>query len=635
MASNAALELHNVKRFESEDPLSQGRRLTVIRRSSNAKRVLLLVHGLKSSAKTWIDFAKSSYGCDALQNVDIAAFEYQTSILGRLRFPFRKVDAEDWSRVLADTIEHSLLARHGYEQVVMVGHSMGGLVCKLAIQDLANEGQINTIQKIHSVFTYATPHFGSDRAFLPVAMLSYDVSFLRANAKALQSLQRFWNTRVGEGKELFIHERAIVSAKDEVVPVVSASGGLSQNDIFHVATSHTKVHCPDDAGDRRITWLCEQLQRIDRRSVTELVDIMKLPDPMSYRAQDNEFFAQLFEMVFVLAVGRSDGVEPGDQFQLFYEAGPLDVGDSIESAPSKTIWNLLEASRVEETKTYASMISFSGEIAMRRLERMANDMGIADESPPNKDQMAELIHAMFDHDIGRISRIETRAARPVIRAVKRVRHEDKGSNAWRRATNEVLEYAEHFLTEHQDSPIAEGVRYDRAYALLTLGRLEEARSKFDSFTRQYPFSVSVPGARQCMQEIEHRLAVRDAPGDLYTAFRLGTYLMGYGDFSEGVYIVWHKLLEHPDELSNFTNNTRLDLFAMKVAGDMLGLRFANRSEYANWARAYRDDSSLQEQVLEKIETCAEPERSLLLALHAGLPGDIDMAIAESRQEQTQ
>ncbi|MEM7765181.1 MAG: alpha/beta fold hydrolase [Pseudomonadota bacterium] len=627
MAANAQIDLSDVHQFKLQAPLEQGRRFTLIRRGPSAKRVILFVHGLKSSAATWQPFIEAAYGCHALNACDFAAFEYHTAFLGRVRFPFRKVDAEDWARVLADTIEHQLISQNDYDDIILVGHSMGGLVCKMAIRDLADEGNVEAIEHIHSVFTYATPHFGSDRAFAPVAALSYDVSFLRANSKPVQALQRFWNTRVGADKDFQLHERAIVSASDEVVPVVSGSGGLSQKHIFHVATSHTEIHRPENANDRRITWFCQELDRIDRRSHTRLVDIHKLPDPTSYNADNADFFIALFKMVFVLDGGSADGVDVGDQFQLFYEPEPDDGDIPATTSRSAIPWNLLTVTRVEKHQTFATLENFSGEIAMRRAERLADKLAISPFKTPTSEQIQKLIHGMFDHAATRIPRAETKAAQATERAKQRLHDESRGSSAWQRANHDVLQYAEEFLNTYPQSALAEGLYFDRAFALKTLGRLEEAQHRFQHFVDRFPFSVSALGAHNHLEEIEYRMAASAAPDDLFRVFRLGTFLMGHGDFVEGAHIVWDKLRDHIEEIDKFGPTTRLDLFALFIAGDLMGERFVDQREFYEWLRHYRVEPNMQQRVLERIQTTDEPDRALMQALHQRVDADAEALLA--------
>jgi pimeloyl-ACP methyl ester carboxylesterase len=159
------------------------------------KRIVLFVHGLNSSAATWLTFLAQAFPVPELQHFDFGLFNYQTSLFSRLSLFQRLPQPEDWARVLASIIRNSILTQERYDSYVLVGHSMGGLVSKFAIRYLL-ESDMPAASHLHSLFTYGTPNHGSDRANALGALLSPDLALLRTFSAPVQDLQTFWNSRI-------------------------------------------------------------------------------------------------------------------------------------------------------------------------------------------------------------------------------------------------------------------------------------------------------------------------------------------------------------------------------------------------------------------------------------------------------
>ncbi|MEM7432744.1 MAG: alpha/beta fold hydrolase [Pseudomonadota bacterium] len=635
-ASTQEFHLPDVRLFDNEQPLSKGCRLVLIKRqqkNTNARRIILFIHGLKSSAETWSDFLRAAYASHTLDEYDFAAFEYRTSLIGRLLPPFRKVNAVDWARVLADTLQHTLLGREGYEQVVLVGHSMGGLVSKFALKDLYEEQDEKALHRIHSVFTYATPHFGSDRSLMPLRLTSYDVAFLDENSSEIELLSDFWHTHAGSDKDIDVPLRAILSASDEVVAKDSAAGALPTEHQFHVATSHTQIHRPTDSGDRRITWFCEQLEQIDKAPNVRLLAIRNVPAGERLDVRHPNFREAIMDLVFVLGVGRKDGINEGDEFQLVYDEKSEKELERATDPFDEPPWHLLEATRVEEHTSICVLRSFVYGAALERQQEAKLAMGTNEDAELDSQSVQNLVEKMFGKRARRIDAAETLAIRDLHEAKSRTNREEPGSSAWHRSQLDILDSSERFIHTYPDSPHTETAMYDRAFATKQLGRWVEAGRRFAKFVKRFPLSVSAPGARYFIEEITLREEQANDPANPSLALHLGKFLMNNGDFSDGIPIVRGVLLQHPEKLSDLDPPNRLDLFGALVATDLMGKRFATAHEIPDWYREYCNTQSWIEDAFNRIQAVEdEPLRELLTALHAGVTRDFELASAAAQPQ---
>jgi hypothetical protein len=150
----------------------------------NNKRdtVILFVHGFTGGKETWKN-SDHGYFFDQLsqfpsieENFDIATFEYFTklsslfvdinSTIGRLKSLFTKIQTkskknvsiEEISALLGSQIRFKLAA---YDNIIVVAHSMGGLITKACILNDLRQGQPS---KIKLFISLAVPHLGANLA---------------------------------------------------------------------------------------------------------------------------------------------------------------------------------------------------------------------------------------------------------------------------------------------------------------------------------------------------------------------------------------------------------------------------------------------------------------------------------------
>ena len=144
---------------------------------NNNKNLILFIHGLSGSNETWKNEVTQNTFPELLlkdvtikDNFDIAYFEYYSNLLNIkeklsiLKTLFSKdkstpknISVSEISDVLKTRIDHQL---EEYESIVIIAHSMGGIIAKSVILDYAENGN----SKIKLFLSLAVPHLGSNLA---------------------------------------------------------------------------------------------------------------------------------------------------------------------------------------------------------------------------------------------------------------------------------------------------------------------------------------------------------------------------------------------------------------------------------------------------------------------------------------
>lgn len=171
-----------------------------IKQDSN-KNIILFVHGFIGGRETWISDDKSLRLLDYLiseeqirENYDFALFNYFSKLTDKLekvkwvwklfnggKKLKKNLSIEDLADLLYSQIQINL---KNYEKIIIIAHSMGGLVSKACIIK-SIERKSNT--NISSYFSLAVPHNGSNLANLGKAILN------NPHVKDLAPLEEFIN----------------------------------------------------------------------------------------------------------------------------------------------------------------------------------------------------------------------------------------------------------------------------------------------------------------------------------------------------------------------------------------------------------------------------------------------------------
>jgi pimeloyl-ACP methyl ester carboxylesterase len=619
--------MDEVHKALADRPLLLQIKRTSVLDDAQERRIIIFVHGLNSGATAWLPFLAEAFPERELQAFDFALFNYQTSVFSRL-IPFQRLPRVDaWAEVLASAIQMTLVDQERYDSYILVGHSMGGLVCKLAFRHL-HEVDMAAAMRLHSLFTYGTPNHGSDRVTALSTLFSPDLAFLRAFSESLAKLQVFWNSRVSPfpdaaGNKLTVHERAIISIKDYWVAPQSGINSLPEKFVMKIASSHSQLIRPAGPRDTRLAWFITQLQAIERQSECSLVEIRDGPGAADFvaAAEGNEdaaheFIDKLFnQALFVLDIGSTDGTATGDMFSLYYSptvVRGLD-GQVADRIPGPA--NLLTAIQVKERVSYCKLKTLAYKRAFEGITRVIDEMEQQGVDALDEDQIDRVVLSLFGRQAKKIPRSESDAAEALKKMNSVVPTER--SAARDKALRELLAASHDFLERSPRSVLAEGVAYDVAWHTFQLGQYEEAEDLFERFRAKYPFSVSREGADDYIKEIPYRIRLRDSGNAPESQLELAKHLLKKeGNLEETVSLAFDAYCREPALLGRTTGLLRYLITIEYVFSQTLGMELGAdpKKTFADWMTRYLADMEWRQQTQAAIGAKAPDRAKLLLQL---------------------
>jgi pimeloyl-ACP methyl ester carboxylesterase len=228
---------------------------------------IVLIHGLGGSGDTTWGKTPDFLLSDDI-DADVAVCDYPS---GHRRLTRRRTASVE---ELAPVFAHIIRDSQHYQHFVLVGHSMGGLLCMAIIQHLLRtpgEGS-RSIRRVVGLIMMATPQAGSMRARSRLAKMSPDGRVLSAHSKFVEELhQTFINgvaTRPDPGltSKALIPTYAVVAQTDQWVDTFSASVGLEDDQQKRVLSSHTDVVKPKSPQDDTHQWVVGRIKECQLRA---------------------------------------------------------------------------------------------------------------------------------------------------------------------------------------------------------------------------------------------------------------------------------------------------------------------------------------------------------------------------------
>ncbi|MDH6260009.1 alpha/beta fold hydrolase [Bradyrhizobium sp. BR13661] len=212
------------------------------------KLLLLFVHGLGGGEGTWGAFKALIEADESLRDsVETAFFTFPTSAL---RIPF----VSSWISLpiqdLADALRTEIDYKYGsYEKIILVTHSLGGLVGKHYLIDALKASRP---LRVVAVLFFATPHTGAELASAASALSSEHPHLrqLKTNSDFATLVARDWITLKCESK---VRTTYIVAGQDAIVSTESASGPPGASREVIPRCGHIDVVKP--ASDNDISFL--------------------------------------------------------------------------------------------------------------------------------------------------------------------------------------------------------------------------------------------------------------------------------------------------------------------------------------------------------------------------------------------
>ena len=265
--------------------------LILHRHSETQPNLAILVHGLGGTRYgTWRNFPRFLF--EDFPKLDIGLYSYRTS-WRRLKLT-ASIELEREAAVLADLIRDT---RETYARVILIGHSMGGLLSKAAIKDLIDRGEMDTLDRVSGLFLIASPQAGS--LWIPpfLTRFSKDLRALKPHGELVTAIAETFNDRVtfemrpNATSKIVIPTWIVTASEDLWVSRLSSGLHLPSHRRKHVRGSHTQVVKPRARTEDTYQWVAGRIRQIiaepaDARPSPEAApNINKLPqsliDPQS------------------------------------------------------------------------------------------------------------------------------------------------------------------------------------------------------------------------------------------------------------------------------------------------------------------------------------------------------------------
>lgn len=235
-----------------------------------AKHLVVLVHGLNGSRySTWGSLPEFLF--EDCITLDIGLYDYAS---GARRIRGVSTVIERHVEELADLVRDL-----HYEKVVLVGHSMGGLLCQGTIRSLIDsrtsdlDGDL-AVRKIAGLFLMATPQAGSLRVPRAFRLFSKDARVLAPHSPFVTGVQRRFadvvqtngDQPVSRNKN-YIPTFALVATNDKWVDEFSSQLGLPRDHIKTVRGLHGSLAKPRGRNDDGYLWLLPRLRSVMKGSI--------------------------------------------------------------------------------------------------------------------------------------------------------------------------------------------------------------------------------------------------------------------------------------------------------------------------------------------------------------------------------
>ncbi len=240
-------------------------------------RLVVFVHGLGGSRYgTWGDFPRFVFEDFRDAGVAVGLYGYRTAA-GRLRRS-SSLDLEREATILADTVRD---LPSTCQRVIIVAHSMGGLLAKAAIKSLIERHERGALARIAGLVLMATPQAGSLRVPSFLAWFSRDAAALEAHGDLVTRITEAFTDRVsqvpvpGDADRFVIPTWAVIAPADQWVDRLSAGLQIPSPRRKEVRGSHTSIVKPRDRTGSAYTFV--------RNALAEC--ITEIPPPPAHEDQ--------------------------------------------------------------------------------------------------------------------------------------------------------------------------------------------------------------------------------------------------------------------------------------------------------------------------------------------------------------
>lgn len=213
---------------------------------SSKRDLIVLIHGLNGhrygSKATWGRMPKYLFGDFA--SADIGMYEYQT-LFKRWKI-WRSISLQSEAEILAGILRDT----SNYRRIVLVGHSMGGILALSVLKHLYETNQKEQLSRVGGVMLVATPQAGSRLVPRMLSYVSKDFRVLRSHSRYLTDLQNSLSNAFvldeshSSSTRISVPTWAVIGCYDIWVDRLSSSLNLPTKRVKLVRASHSKVAKP-------------------------------------------------------------------------------------------------------------------------------------------------------------------------------------------------------------------------------------------------------------------------------------------------------------------------------------------------------------------------------------------------------
>ena len=229
------------------------------RNGGSATRIVIFVHGLGGSRYgTWGNFPKFIF--EDVPDLDVGLYEYE-SLWRRLKFG-AQVPLDREAEVFADIVRDELAT---YRDIILVGHSMGGVLCKALIARIVNNGRMDLLDRIAGLFLLASPQLGSLRVPRILSWFSPDAGALEPHNSLLADITRTFEDHLLLDSDAVSYDKpilptfAVMGASDFWVDKLSAGVGLPSRQTKTAVGTHIDIVKPRTRDSPIYRWVRDQL----------------------------------------------------------------------------------------------------------------------------------------------------------------------------------------------------------------------------------------------------------------------------------------------------------------------------------------------------------------------------------------
>lgn len=240
-----------------------GRESIILHRrpSAPSTRLVIFVHGLGGTPYgTWGSFPKFIF--EDVTDLDVGLYQYET-LWRRLRFGAQiqlDKEADIFAGVLRDELKD-------YRDIILVGHSMGGVLCKAVIARLVRDRRMDVLDRIAGLFLLASPQLGSLRVPRFLSWISPDADALKPHGQLLDEIERTFEDYLLLDRDAISYDKpvvptyAVIGASDFWVDKLSAGIGLPTRQKKVAVGTHTEVVKPQSKTSSIYSWVLDELKR--------------------------------------------------------------------------------------------------------------------------------------------------------------------------------------------------------------------------------------------------------------------------------------------------------------------------------------------------------------------------------------